>query len=173
MREFSAVEQLGSVDVGNVVAEACLPGAIGVGVRPFNVKLGKTFLALGEQLLSLLPGGQGLLLGLQFRFLADGLGLLSAATEKKRIPTLEPDHLQPTAGALDHAFDDLLLGHIHNPGALPDIDKLSVCTGPLESGRWDQPVVVDDVGSSDQLQRAGRHQPWITRAGTDDVDAAI
>ena len=102
---------------------------------------------------------------------AQGLGLLAAAAEYERIPTLEADHrLAGDARARRAAH--------RSPPARPT-DRRPPCPRkaagrrherPSSAAAGDQPVVDDHVGGGDQLERPSGHQPGIAGPGADQVD---
>ena len=100
-------------------------------------------------------------------------GFLTAAAEDERIASLESHDVPARARVGEHQSLDLLLVRRLPAALLAHVAKLRVGPSAAQGFARNQPVVENDVGARNQLERARRHQSWIAGPGADEVDASL
>jgi hypothetical protein len=96
----------------------------------------------------------------------------AATSEDERITSLQAHHAPPFAGMAHQQCVDLVLRQHMIGGLLADIHALGRGWREFENAWTDEVVIHHHIRPGDQHRAAQRQQLWITRAGTDQIDAA-
>src|SRR5690606_18227872 len=95
--------------------------------------------------------------------------LLPESSEKPRVASLQADDSKPLLRRSDQELADVR--PVRAAEILADVDELDATRDSLEDRGPDEPVVIDDVGPLEPIERAKREEPGNAGARADDRDA--
>ena len=101
-----------------------------------------------------------------------GIHLFPKTPKNSRVAAFQPNHSQPTARGIDHAFVDLFLRDLFDAAALADVDHLSGANHS-QDGIGDEIVMQDQLGALKQPIGPARKQLGVARTGADKIDGCL
>ena len=96
-------------------------------------------------------------------------GLLAAPGQDERVTALEAHDVIETPPPVHQDLVDNVLGDRRTAGTLADVDQLGPRRSQVQDTPVDQPVVDDDIGPAQDLDRTNGEEVGCTGAGTDEV----